>query len=391
MSNSSSLSESRAQSFVYIALFAGFIITGMAATVLGPILPVFIARWNLSDSQAGLFFATQFGGSLLGVGLSSVLQSTRGYREALVLGYLLTAAGIAGLTAGNHQAALFATAACGCGFGVAIPATNLCVAELSGPRRSTSLTLVNIAWGCGAILCPVLVLTGLRAHRLSEALFTVAACAFFLSVAFLAMRLDTPGTRSPEVESPGKISHIHPVHVPVALGLLFFLYVGTENGISGWAAEQARRIGGGSSVTIVPTFFWAGLLSGRAISAVLLLRINENLLVTSGLLLSAIGTAVLLSATSRPQIILGVILAGFGLAAVYPVFIAWLSKWFGTRARRLGGFMFALASLGGATVPYVVGFVSQQTQSLRTGLLVPLAGCLAMIAIVITLRRHIAR
>jgi FHS family glucose/mannose:H+ symporter-like MFS transporter len=391
MTTSSPPSEPPARTFVFIMLFIGFILTGIAATMLGPILPVFIARWKLSDSQAGFFFTTQFAGSLIGVGLSSVLQATRGYRQALMLGFLLMAAGVAGLTANSHYAALLATAACGCGFGVAIPATNLCVAEISGARRSSSLTLVNMAWGAGAIVCPILVLTGLKASRLPEILFAIAACTFFLTIGFWFMKLDTQAPKAPNAHSVLENSYTHPIHIPIALGLLFYLYVGTENGISGWAAEQSRRIGGGTASTIVPMFFWAGLLSGRGISAALLLRIKENLLVIFGLLLSAVGTTVLLSATSHPQIILGAVLAGFGLAGLYPVFIAWLSKWYGTRARRLGGAMFALASLGGATVPWIVGFVSQQSHSLRTGLLVPLAGCLAMIALVVALRRHIAR
>ena len=83
-------------------------------------------------------------------------------------------------------------------------------------------------------------------------------------------------------------------------------------------------------------------------------------------------------------------LAGFGLAGVYPIFISWLSKWYGQRARRLGGVMFSMAALGGATMPWMVGLVSQHANSLRVGLLVPLCGCTAMIMLVAVLRRRIA-
>ena len=79
------------QKLIHAALFAGFILTGMACTMLGPILPVFIARWNLSDTEAGFFFTAQFAGSFLGVLLSSLLLSTRGYRETLTLGFFLLA------------------------------------------------------------------------------------------------------------------------------------------------------------------------------------------------------------------------------------------------------------------------------------------------------------
>ena len=83
------------------------------------------------------------------------------------------------------------------------------------------------------------------------------------------------------------------------------------------------------------------------------------------------------------------VLAGFGLAGVYPIFISWLSKWYGERARRLGGVMFSMAAVGGATMPWLVGFISQHADSLRVGLLVPLCGCAAMIVLVAVLRRRI--
>ena len=44
--------------------------------------------------------------------------------------------------------------------------------------------------------------------------------------------------------------------------------------------------------------------------------------------------------------------------------------------------MFALAAGGASTMPPLVGVVSHLTDSLRYGLLVPLAGCAVMLAVV---------
>jgi MFS transporter, FHS family, glucose/mannose:H+ symporter len=387
----STASEAHHLKFVHAALFAGFVISGMIATILGPSLPTFIARWALDDTQAGLFFTTQFTGSLLGVLLSSAILSTRGYRDALVLGFFLMAVGVTGLNSTSQYIALSATALYGFGFGVVIPATNLCVAEISGTRRAAALNLLNMAWGVGAIACPVLLLAGLGANRFTAVLLSVAASALLLSIFFGSMNLEGLSSNSLSTATvEQKIKPAHPIHVPVALALLFYLYIGTENGISGWAAEQAHRVSAGNTSAVMPMFFWAGLLSGRGISAWILARVKESLLVITGLVLSAVGTTWLLLAATRSQVILGVVLAGFGLAGVYPIFISWLSKWYGERARRLGGVMFSLAALGGATMPWMVGFVSQHTNSLRVGLLVPLFGSAAMIVLVALLRRRIA-
>ena len=383
--------EARHLGLVHAALFVGFVISGMVATILGPSLPTFIGRWTLDDTQAGLFFTTQFTGSMLGVLLSSAILSTRGYRDALVLGFFMMAAGVAGLNSGSQYIALLATALYGFGFGIAIPATNLCIAEISGARRAAALNLVNMAWGIGAIACPVLLLAGLRTNRFTTVLLSIAASALLLSIFFVGMKFENlPAKPSSGVTTEHKVTPAHPFHVPVALALLFYLYIGTENGISGWAAEQAHRVGAGYASAVMPMFFWAGLLSGRGLSALILARVKESWLVITGLLLSAMGTTLLLLAGTRLQVILGVVLAGFGLASVYPIFISWLAKWYGERARRLGGVMFSLGSLGGASIPWLVGFVSQRANSLRVGLLVPLVGSMAMIVLVAVLRRRIA-
>src|ERR1700719_554644 len=184
----SSANEARHLKFFQAALFAGFVISGMTATILGPSLPTFIARWALDDTQAGLFFTTQFTGSLLGVLLTSAILSARGYRDALVLGFFLMAAGVTGLNSSSQYIALLATASYGCGFGIAIPATNLCIAEISGARRAAALNLVNMAWGVGAIACPLLLLAGLRADRYTAVLLSIAASALLLSIVFANMK-----------------------------------------------------------------------------------------------------------------------------------------------------------------------------------------------------------
>src|SRR5205823_9428650 len=75
---------------------AAFVLTGVMTTLLGPMLPVFSARWMLSDSQAGYLFTAQFASSILGVALSSVLVQRFGYRLTIVsgLGFMALGAGV---------------------------------------------------------------------------------------------------------------------------------------------------------------------------------------------------------------------------------------------------------------------------------------------------------
>src|SRR4030088_1153452 len=76
-----------------VLLHGGFVVTGIVTTLIGPILPILIGRWSLTDQRAGLFFTAQFCGSMAGVGSLGWLIK-RGYRHALVCGFSLIAAGV---------------------------------------------------------------------------------------------------------------------------------------------------------------------------------------------------------------------------------------------------------------------------------------------------------
>lgn len=378
-------------SVLFAILCAGFVVTGVVVTLAGPALPVFIARWSLTDAQAGLFFTAQFLGSLGGVILSSALMSARGFRPTLVAGYLLTATGIAALNSPDERFALCAAITFGCGYGFVIPATNLWVAELSGPRRSALLNLLNLAWGAGAVVCPLLVYRAARTGHFAQLLFEIAAASAALGAILALAPFESRAPAATEDTPDEATLGFAGIRTAIVLAFLFFSYVGTESGISGWAAAHAKRVGSASGMNwaLAPVFFWAALLAGRGIASLILLRVRESRLVAGGLLLAAAGTAVLLSARTPLAVIAGVIAAGLGLSSLYPIFIAWLSKGYGVRARSVGGGLFALAALGGAVMPWLVGQLSSHGGGLRAGLFVPFAGCLAMLALVGLVGREI--
>src|SRR5580704_4136054 len=110
-------------------LFTGFVLIGIPTVIVGPILPLFISRWSLNDSQAGLFFAVQFGASLCGTWITTALTAWFGYRPGLTIGCLCTGVGLSLLNAPTHVLALVGTATFGRGYGVGIPPSNLWAAE----------------------------------------------------------------------------------------------------------------------------------------------------------------------------------------------------------------------------------------------------------------------
>ena len=89
----------------------------------------------------------------------------------------------------------------------------------------------------------------------------------------------------------------------------------------------------------------------------------------------------ILAAHGMTSIVLGAALAGLGLSSVFPINISLISRWFGDEGVRFGGVMFALAGLGGATLPWLVGLFSAQTGNLKAGLVVPFLGSTTMLVL----------
>lgn len=364
-----------------ILVYASFGLTGVVTTLLGPILPVLSSKWSLSDAQSGYLFTAQFIGSLGGVAVSSSFMGRWGFQRTLALSFAMMAIGVAALGPAVWAVGLAAVFCYGIGLGLNIPTTNMLVAEANPARPAAALNILNMAWGFGAVACPAMValmvlwrITGPGLAGLATLLGTTA-----LGLAHYPLARDS--SRKEEVAAlKGKALWKSP-WLPL-LGGMFFLYVGTENGVSGWVASYARRLSSqpGTAWALAPMFFWAALLIGRALAPFVLRYTADAKLMLAGLLAASLGVSVLLLAQTQAGVFWGASLAGLGLSSVFPLTIAMLPHCFGAAATRVAGPMFALGSLGGATLPWVVGFLSTQFGSLRAGLAVPMAGTLIMAA-----------
>lgn len=380
------------QRYLLVLLFAGFALTGIEITVAGPLLPQFIARWSLNDSQAGVFSTVQFSGSLAGVWLSSLITHYLGTRTSLVLGYVMVGAGLATVNASSMTVAFFALAALGIGYGLVVPPTNLAVAEIGGVRSASLVSLVNLAWGVGAFSSSPLVLLSLKNGFLAQLLYSLAGFGCLLAVSFLFSTFPegkhaTGGSTS--ASAAFRVTHI----TTIVLAALYFLYVGVESSLGYWSAAYNNRLpGGGTGIsTLAPMFFYGALLAGRAFAPFLLARFREYAMVMTALVVVITGASLYLLAGQQKTAFASLAVAGLGCATIFPIFVAWLSRWYGPKAGIVRGVMFSMSSLGSSSVPAVVGFVSSHAGGLlRIGLLVPLASAVVMVFLLLLVRRQAA-
>jgi fucose permease len=372
---------------------AGFFLTGIVNTFLGPLLPILAARWTLSDSRAGYFFATQFFGSIIGVTTSSFSLPRRGFRFTIGLSYLLMAVGVRGLALSQWKYALMSTLVFGFGFGLVIPATNLFVSRANQDRRASALSLLNFCWGVGAVLTPVAIF--FSAHKdqvlafliiLSGLLSLMAISVAFTSGGELPLKEQNFNDHHPpEHPSPkNPLANLVPKkpawRFVAMVGGMFFLYVAIESSVGGWIATLAERVSfiAAGRWFLAPSLFWAGLLAGRGLAPLVLRRMHERQLALAGLVLAGSCMCILVFSSNWQWITAAGFFVGLGLAAIFPITVALLSR-FKAAETRNAGLMFALSGLGGAVMPWLVGVVSTKSGSLQVGLMVPLVGTMILL------------
>jgi MFS transporter, FHS family, glucose/mannose:H+ symporter len=365
-------------------LHAGFVLTGIVTTLLGPLLPLLAARWSISDGQAGLLFSAQFGGALVGVLSSGPLLTRRGYGSTILLGFVLMGAGVGLLGFAPWMLGMGAVFLYGMGLGWTIPATNLWVAEMAAPRQAAALSILNLAWSIGAVASPALI--GVFKNSLGARGFEMglAAALGLMALSLLPNWMASSRRSASGAQMAGPRSAVPwKSHGVFSLGAFFFLYVGTETAVGGWAASSAKRVsvGWGSTWLLAPSFFWGALLLGRAAAPLVLRRVSERALVLAGLVLASGAMLAWILSGTVAGIIAGAAIAGLGLAPIFPILVAWLSQQMGSGTKRASGPMFALGNAGGATLPWLVGVASTQSGSLRAGLAVPFVGSLLMMVL----------
>ena len=379
-------------------LYSGFLLVGIAHTLLGPILPMLAVRWRLDDAEAGSLFIAQFTGAMIGSALSSPMIERLGALRLMASGYAAMAAAVACLGVASWGIGLLSVFTSGLALGFIAPATNLLVAEINSERRAAALNIVNFAWALGAVSGPPLIALFAHDGRLVRPLIGLAA--LLSGIALLIARrslTDSPSRpNQPNEKDPARFkqSALRAWASPYALltGGLIFIYVGTETAAGGWIASYAQRLGASASGfgTIMPSFFWAGLLIGRAAAPSVLRRVSEAALVLISLFVAGAGLVVILAGSSLMTVSSGAGLTGLGLAAVFPTTFAIFTRHFGRQASQLTGFFFVLGGLGGALIPWLVGFISAWFGDLRIGLLIPSFGVACMIVLQIVIIRALA-
>jgi fucose permease len=355
-------------------VFFYFFVAGIATVMLGPLLPALIGRWHIQDAQAGTLFTTTFAGQLCGAWFA-----TRNLRVSMLYGACMSAAGCAFMGWANFNTAHVALFCVGLGLGAGLTAGNVISGIAIPSARTRLIALLNMTWGLGAISCSLLVRAcGAGRVRL---FFCVLASCLVMAAAF-AIVLPRDKKAEPAVtgeDTKTKSRMPMPLWPLLMFSAAMLLFVGVENALGGWLPSYGVRTSSALLASSIALYFWVAEMTGRLLLAVLTDLFGEASLYRGSVALLIVAEAVLIVAKhpSAGEVVALTIFCGLAIAPIYPLILSFFLARTGNHPRL--GRVFAAASVGGATLPWLTGVVSTEFHGLRAGLAVPAVGTVLLL------------
>ncbi|MEP7076678.1 MAG: MFS transporter [Acidobacteriota bacterium] len=369
---------------ITIVLHAVFVLSGFTTIMIGQVLPVMTARFSLNDLEAGYFFPSQFGGSLLGTYLTSWFGRNHKYVPATVFGCLFMAGGVLLMNSSSYYTCLIAFALNGIGFGLTLPSVNMLVLEMNLSRPASALNILNFCWGVGAILCKPFIDIFSSGTNILTATLLIAGPLMVTAglTAIFGKGVEIAPILAADTQRPTR-TEIWTTSIAWILALFNFIHVGFESGIGGWLTTYSERIDYDASVRVLsPTFvFFVFFVLGRGVAPLYLRFLNENRAILLGLALILAGMAVTLAAHSTVALLLGAVLSGFGTSSIFPTSLARFGRIFGNQVVRRAMPLFIAGNLGSIAITWLIGFFSNRVGDLRAGMYVLAVSVILLIVI----------
>ncbi len=338
--------------------FAGMFLYGIAAALLGAILPLLSERLEIGLARVGTLFLVLNASMLASSFPLGSLQDRHGMKLQLVAGPLVVGAALLAVAgAGSYAHLLPAVALLGVGGTAINSASNTLVADLflDPAAKSAALNRVGLFFGIGALLMPFLI--GLLLRRASLAAILAVGTGLCVLVAAA-----NAGPAYPPAKHAGGLSLTESarfVRDPLVLwlGFLLFFQSGNEFILGGYTttlltSELGMDVRGASYAL---SGFWGAMMLARGWLGRGRPSLPAGRVVLLGAGASAV-LAVLLATASRPLPAVAALVAlGATVAGIFPAVLGVAAARFPAHSGSVFGILFTMALSGGMTLPWITG------------------------------------
>jgi FHS family glucose/mannose:H+ symporter-like MFS transporter len=347
---------------------AGLFTFGVMTSFLGATLPELSAHLHFDMARRGALFSFLYLPQVPMVFLAGPLIDRFGKKLVLAIGFLGSAAALAGMAYAPSYAVLGALLVMlGLGGSSAMAAANTLIPDLYPANPSSALNLGGIFFGVGAVFFPGLVALMARRLGLVATLWSIALLVGLVALVALAQRFPRAGMAGGFDWDQAMAVAVNPAVIILACVLFFYsaLEVSTSGFIRTFLEKDLAATS--ESSKIIYTAFWIMMMLGRLIASQVVKRVRGPQLLLgcsvgaiAGLLLIVLAPNVWIAAT-------GIILCGLSYAPVFPTTAGTASTYFSHIFGTVFGMLMTPALLSGAVVPPAIGYVAQH-QSVRAGI-----------------------
>jgi fucose permease len=369
-----------------LAILCGvFFAAGFLMAAIGPVLPALSARTGASLAEMGRLTMAIFGGSFAAQFVAGWASDRLGRRLVLAAGLvLLAAAGVAIALSTSLAVTLAVGVVYGFGYGAFTLSGNVMASELMPTRRASAVNLVNMFFGLGAVVGPLVVSVLLQRTGASLPALWLGSGLLALSAAVAAITLPDrlPVFAPLGAALSGPAPSLLRDRMLLACGVLLALYVGSEMAAGFWSTVYLQQSAGmdAARAAAATSLFWAMLTLGRVIATVAGMRLGAEPLLTASVWVACAGAALLwIGHGSAAASVTAFALLGFGYGPIYPTGVAVLTSRFPHAAGVATSQMGILAAIGGALLPWIHGLVLAHRTTADAALLT-LAVAIATIA-----------
>lgn len=350
----------RSNTAALAVLYPAFALTGVVHAIGGPLLPSLAATFHLSDSESGLIFLLYFGGSSLGP-----FFCRGSYARSMALGFLAMAMCCTGVALAPRPLLPIAFLLLGISAGVPMSAVSLFAGRNFAGRRAPLFTFLNFVWSSGALIAPLLAAPILMHHGYQTGYLVLTIPAAVAALLCWLVLEDAPEA-TPE---PNATVDYRNLRLILIFSIAAFLQVGIENISTAWLATYALRLAGSGVVLAAASssFYWFGFMGSRGLSSLLLLHAAPMKVFRIAVAVAFGASVMLIGLPSVGGRSLAMFLLGASLAPIYPLILAAFFE----RARHTSDSRWVMftAGFGGSVLPWLAGWTSTHTGSLRMGML----------------------
>ncbi|MGO4885343.1 MAG: MFS transporter [Bryobacteraceae bacterium] len=374
-----------------LAAILAIFVYGLIAAMLGTLLPELSTRFALTPGQNGDIALAQAIGLIIASIAVGPLIDIKGKKTGLLLGMGLIAISLFFVPNAPANALAPVFLALGVGGGIIVTAANALVSDISESRRASTLNLLNLFFGLGGLVTPLI-----GAYVLAGNTIALCYLVAVLAVLTFGLHLFTHMPR-PTGERGFKMGEVGPVlgrPVLFLLALLLFLYVTCEVGVWNWLPRhlEAQGIPRSRALGILSLGFALGLLVGRVVVSRILISISSPVVTLAASILMAITTYAMLQ--TRDPFLAGILVfcAGLAMAPVFPTTLAMVGDAFPKMTATAMGVVITCGWIGLAVSSRIIGAVAGSDASqLKTALLIIPIASVFMVFVTLAIRPMLAR